>query len=43
LSGNFPPENVGKKMEFSAEKGLKNQFSQEIPRKIPWKKCNVQN
>jgi hypothetical protein len=27
---NFPPKNVGKKMEFSAEKVLKNHFSKKF-------------
>jgi hypothetical protein len=39
--GKFSPKNVEKKKEFSAEKALKNRFSQEIPRKVIFrgKKC----
>jgi hypothetical protein len=33
----FPPKNGKRKLEFSAEKVLKNKFPQEIPRKITFR------
>jgi hypothetical protein len=35
----FPPKNVGKKMEFSAEKVLKNCFSKKFRGIFRGKKC----
>jgi hypothetical protein len=36
---NFPPKNVGEKMDFSAEKVLKNRFSKKFHRIFRGKKC----